>query len=141
MKSPLKRAGRPVLKLLSVAIVAGNEEGCIAATVVRPLRDTGVNGFRRAITFGFDHSHGDALVVMMADESEDCSDVVKYRQLPDQGCGAVIGSLCMKGLSVLDYPTHEPLYQPPRRSFLAFSVQRLQAKLARGRGMPVAPTS
>ncbi|HUN62768.1 MAG TPA: glycosyltransferase family 2 protein, partial [Candidatus Sulfotelmatobacter sp.] len=41
-----------------------------------PVRNTGRNGFGRAVVCGLDHSKGDAVVVMMADESDDCRDVV-----------------------------------------------------------------
>src|ERR1051326_9124979 len=43
-----------------------------------PLRNDGENGYGRAVTFGFEHARGDALIVMMADESDDCRDVVRY---------------------------------------------------------------
>ena len=45
-----------------------------------PMQNSGPHGFGRAITLGFDHVHGDAVVVMMADESDDCRDVVRYWQ-------------------------------------------------------------
>ena len=48
---------------------------------LRPVRNTGEHGFGRAVTFGLDHIHGDAMVVMMADESDDCRDVVRYWEL------------------------------------------------------------
>jgi glycosyltransferase involved in cell wall biosynthesis len=39
------------------------------------------HGFGRAIVCGIDHSRGDAVVIMMADESDDCRDVVRYWKL------------------------------------------------------------
>jgi dolichol-phosphate mannosyltransferase len=47
---------------------------------------------------------GDAVVVMMADESDDCRDVVRYWQLLNEGWDAVFGSRFMKGGGVIDYP-------------------------------------
>ena len=38
---------------------------------LKPLQNTGQNGFGRAITFGLDRMTGDAAVIMMADESDD----------------------------------------------------------------------
>src|SRR5262245_42763028 len=38
---------------------------------VRPLRNTGAHGFGRAVVHGFDHLRGDAVIIMMADESDD----------------------------------------------------------------------
>src|SRR6202012_3770534 len=35
----------------------------------RPVQNAGEHGFGRAITYGFGHATGDAVVVMMADES------------------------------------------------------------------------
>jgi dolichol-phosphate mannosyltransferase len=78
----------------------------LAATVpeLRPLQNTGRHGFGCAIIHGLDHIHGDAAVIMMADESDDCRDVVKYWQLLNQGWDAVFGSRFMKGGGVIDYP-------------------------------------
>ena len=41
-----------------------------------PMQNLGPNGFGRAIIDGLDHATGDAVVIMMADESDDCRDVV-----------------------------------------------------------------
>src|SRR5580693_2339907 len=46
----------------------------------KPVQNLGEHGFGRAITHGFKHVTGDAVVVMMADESDDCRDVVRYWQ-------------------------------------------------------------
>src|SRR3954447_24962988 len=45
---------------------------------LRPLQNRGLHGFGRAIIYGLDNMHGDAVVIMMADESDDCRDVVRY---------------------------------------------------------------
>ncbi len=47
---------------------------------------------------------GDAVVVMMADESDDCRDVVRYWRLLNEGWDAVFGSRFIKGGGVIDYP-------------------------------------
>ena len=70
----------------------------------RPLQNTGEHGFGRAITFGFSHVSGDAVVVMMADESDDCRDVVRYWRTLDEGWDAVFGSRFLRGGGVIDYP-------------------------------------
>ncbi len=69
-----------------------------------PVQNTGPNGFGRAIVYGIDHSQGDCVVIMMADESDDCRDVVRYWQLLNEGYDAVFGSRFMKGGGVIDYP-------------------------------------
>ena len=62
------------------------------------------HGFGRAIIAGFNQMSGDAVVVMMADESDDCRDVVRYWNKLNEGWDAVFGSRFMKGGGVIDYP-------------------------------------
>ncbi len=69
-----------------------------------PVRNNGQHGFGRAVVRGFDHSKGDAVVVMMADESDDCRDVVRYWEILNDGHDCVFGSRFMKGGGVIDYP-------------------------------------
>jgi dolichol-phosphate mannosyltransferase len=71
---------------------------------LQPVQNTGPHGFGRAIVYGFDRMHGDAVVIMMADESDDCRDVVAYWKLLNQGWDAVFGSRFLKGGGVVDYP-------------------------------------
>ncbi len=73
----------------------------------RPVQNPGEHGFGRAVSYGFDHSTGDAVAVMMADESDDCRDVVRYWELLGQGWDAVFGSRFVKGGGVVDYPGHK----------------------------------
>ena len=68
------------------------------------IQNEGLHGFGRAIIYGFDHMNGDAVVVMMADESDDCRDVVRYWDLLNAGWDAVFGSRFIKGGGVIDYP-------------------------------------
>jgi len=75
----------------------------------KPIQNPGEHGFGRAITFGFNHASGDAVVVMMADESDDCRDVVRYWQILDRGWDAVFGSRFVRGGGVIDYPRHKLL--------------------------------
>jgi len=70
----------------------------------RPVRNDGANGFGRAIVFGLNYMRGDAVVIMMADESDDCRDVVTYWALLNEGWDAVLGSRFLKGGGVVDYP-------------------------------------
>ena len=73
-------------------------------TALKPVQNTGQNGFGRAVSLGLDHMTGDAVVVMMADESDDCRDVVRYWQELQKGYDCVFGSRFMKGGGVIDYP-------------------------------------
>jgi dolichol-phosphate mannosyltransferase len=61
-------------------------------------------GFGRAVISGLDHMKGDAVVIMMADESDDCRDVVRYWQKLNEGYDCVFGSRFVKGGGVIDYP-------------------------------------
>jgi len=74
---------------------------------LRPVQNTGENGFGNAVAFGIDHSQGDAVVIMMADESDDCRDVVRYWNLLGEGWDAVFGSRFIRGGGVIDYPAHK----------------------------------
>jgi dolichol-phosphate mannosyltransferase len=71
---------------------------------LRPIQNTGANGFGRAIICGLDHVQGDGVVIMMADESDDCRDVVRYWHLLNEGWDAVFGSRFIRGGGVIDYP-------------------------------------
>jgi dolichol-phosphate mannosyltransferase len=79
-------------------------ETCSRVPTLRPIKNEGPHGFGRAIILGLDRMSGDAAVVMMADESDDCRDVVRYWQLMNQGWDAVFGSRFIKGGGVIDYP-------------------------------------
>ena len=74
---------------------------------LRPIQNTGQHGFGRAVTFGLDNMRGDAVVIMMADESDDCRDVVRYWQLLNEGWDAIFGSRFIRGGGVIDYPFYK----------------------------------
>ena len=71
---------------------------------LRPIRHPGPKGFGRAVTYGLDHMAGDAVVIYMADESDDCRDVVRYWNRLNEGYDCVFGSRFIKGGGVIDYP-------------------------------------
>src|SRR3954470_5066427 len=74
---------------------------------LHPVKNEGLNGFGRAIICGLDNAKGDAIVVMMADESDDSRDVVRYWELLNEGWDAVFGSRFIRGGGVIDYPLHK----------------------------------
>jgi len=74
----------------------------IRVPALRPIQNQGGHGFGRALTHGFSHLIGDAVIVMMTDESDDCRDVVRYWELLSQGGDAVFGSRFMRGGAVID---------------------------------------
>jgi dolichol-phosphate mannosyltransferase len=71
---------------------------------LRAIQNTGQHGFGRAIIHGLAAVKGDAVVIMMADESDDCRDVVRYWKALNEGYDCVFGSRFMKGGGVIDYP-------------------------------------
>lgn len=74
---------------------------------LRPVQNAAEHGFGRAVTFGLDQARGDAMVIMMADESDDCRDVVRYLEALNEGWDAVFGSRFVRGGGVVDYPQHK----------------------------------
>jgi dolichol-phosphate mannosyltransferase len=80
------------------------QECAMRVPALRPVRNDGEHGFGRAVTLGFDHARGDAVVVMMADESDDCRDVALYWTTLNEGWDAVLGSRFVRGGGVADYP-------------------------------------
>ena len=69
-----------------------------------PVQNRGDHGFGLAIIAGINAAKGDALVIMMADESDDNRDVVRYWKLLGEGWDCVFGSRFMPGGGVIDYP-------------------------------------
>src|SRR6202035_4043465 len=68
------------------------------------VKNHGPHGFGRAVTRGIDEMKGDAVVIMMADESDDCRDVVRYWTLLQEGYDCVFGSRFLRGGGTIDYP-------------------------------------
>jgi dolichol-phosphate mannosyltransferase len=71
---------------------------------LKVIQNTGSKGFGRAIILGLDYITGDAVVIMMADESDDCRDVICYWQELNKGYDCVFGSRFVKGGGTIDYP-------------------------------------
>lgn len=71
---------------------------------LHPVQNDGEHGFGRAIVYGLDQMRGDAAVIMMADESDDAKDVVRYWNTLNEGYDCVFGSRFIKGGGVIDYP-------------------------------------
>jgi len=71
---------------------------------LHPVQNAGLHGFGRAIIHGLDNMRGDAVVIMMADESDDSRDTVRYWQVLNEGYDCVFGSRFIKGGGTIDYP-------------------------------------
>jgi dolichol-phosphate mannosyltransferase len=85
-----------------------------------PIQNQGLHGFGRAIICGFNQMRGDAVVIMMADESDDCRDVVRYWNLLNEGWDCVFGSRFIKGSRVFDYPWFKLALNRWANTFLRF---------------------
>jgi dolichol-phosphate mannosyltransferase len=71
---------------------------------VRAIQNPDLHGFGRAIVEGLNDVTGDAVVIMMADESDDCRDVVRYWKTLNQGWECAFGSRFLPGGGTIDYP-------------------------------------
>jgi dolichol-phosphate mannosyltransferase len=71
---------------------------------LQPIRNDGAHGFGRAVIRGLEAVTGDAVVIVMADESDDCRDAVRYWHTLNQGWECVFGSRFVPGGGVIDYP-------------------------------------
>src|SRR5579864_4436690 len=64
---------------------------------VRAFQNPSEPGFGTAVIHGLRMATGDAVVMMMADESDDCADVVRYWRELGEGYECVFGSRFIKG--------------------------------------------
>jgi dolichol-phosphate mannosyltransferase len=69
-----------------------------------PVENPKPHGFGRAVVHGFGRSTGDAVVLMMGDESDDCRDAYRYWETLNEGFECVFGSRFVPGGGVVDYP-------------------------------------
>jgi len=126
MKSEsLPPANTERLKLFSVVIPARDEAESLPATIEHLHLEFSLNQVPHEIVVvddgsqdrtwevlqqlqakvpGLRHIQGDAAVIMMADESDDARDAVRYWKLLNEGWDCVFGSRFIKGGGVIDYP-------------------------------------
>lgn len=71
---------------------------------LQPVQNPGPHGFGMAVRYGLTKSTGDAVVIMMADESDDVRDVVVYWKKLQEGWDCVFGSRFIRGGGTIDYP-------------------------------------
>lgn len=71
---------------------------------VRLERNLGAHGFGRAIRYGLECFTGDAVVIVMADASDDPDDVVKYYYILRDEAECAFGSRFIRGGKTIDYP-------------------------------------
>jgi dolichol-phosphate mannosyltransferase len=71
---------------------------------VRVLRSHFSNGFGFAVRAGLETFEGDAVAIVMADGSDDPSDLVLYYELLEEGYDCAFGSRFLPGATISDYP-------------------------------------
>ena len=71
---------------------------------LRSVQNSAPHGFGRAIVRGLNVMRGDAVVIMMADDSDDCRDVVRYWEKLQEGYDCVFGSRFIRGGRAVNYP-------------------------------------
>jgi dolichol-phosphate mannosyltransferase len=92
---------------------------------LRPLRNEGQHGFGRAIARGLDAMQGDAVIIMMADESDDFNDAARYWEKLNEGYDCVFGSRFIRGGGTIDYPLPKLMLNRLANFFIA-TMFRLQ---------------
>ncbi|MCC5840354.1 MAG: glycosyltransferase family 2 protein [Opitutales bacterium] len=89
-------------------------------STLRPVQNTGTHGFGLAIRFGLSRATGDALIIMMADESDDVRDAVVYWKKLNEGWDCVFGSRFIKGGGTIDYPAVKYFFNRLANLFIRF---------------------
>lgn len=85
------------------------EQQSAADSCVRLVRNTGKHGFGYAVRCGLDAFTGDAVVIVMADDSDDPEDVIKYYYILRDEADCAFGSRWIQGGRVHDYPVAKRL--------------------------------
>jgi dolichol-phosphate mannosyltransferase len=86
---------------------------------LRPLQNGDRHGFGRAIIRGLDAMTGDAVIIMMGDESDDCGDAVRYWEKLNEGYDCVFGSRFIRGGGTTDYPLPKWILNRLANTFIA----------------------
>ncbi len=85
---------------------------------LRPVRNEGRHGFGRAVALGLSEIRGDAVVIMMADESDDPKDVARYWEQLNNGFDCVFGSRFIRGGGTTEYPIGKLILNRIANTFL-----------------------
>ena len=104
---------------------------------MRCVRNEAPNGFGFAVRKGLEEFRGDAVVIVMADGSDDPRDVVLYYRVLEAGYDCAFGSRFMPGAQVHDYPRIKLDDQPRRQRRHPDALPaRLQRHDERVQGLP-----
>ncbi len=109
LRTTLGREGIPYELLV---VDDGSSDTTVAVVETRAAEDPGVrvvqnpgpHGFGRAVRYGLDRFTGDAVVIAMADASDDPADVVAYYRVLRDEADCAFGSRFIRGGGTVDYP-------------------------------------
>jgi dolichol-phosphate mannosyltransferase len=82
------------------------------------VRNTGKHGFGYAIRCGLDTFTGDAVIIVMADDSDDPEDVVRYYYILRDKADCAFGSRWMHGGRVYNYPAIKKIVNRLANTFI-----------------------
>jgi dolichol-phosphate mannosyltransferase len=85
---------------------------------VRLIRNTGKPGFGNALRCGLDNYHGDAVIFVMADASDDPEDVIKYYYILRDRADCALGSRWIRGGNVYNYPVIKKIINRLANTFI-----------------------
>lgn len=85
---------------------------------VRLVRNTGKHGFGYAVRCGLDVFTGDAVIIVMADNSDDPEDVIRYYYILRDRADCALGSRWIRGGQVRDYPTFKKVVNRLANTFV-----------------------
>lgn len=74
---------------------------------LRLINNKPPNGFGFAVRAGLDNFKGDAVAIVMADQSDRPKDLVSFYSKMQEGYDCVFGSRFIKGAKVVDYPVYK----------------------------------
>jgi dolichol-phosphate mannosyltransferase len=76
------------------------------------------HGYGLAVREGLDACRGSAIAIVMADGSDDPSDLIRYYNKLNEGYDCVFGSRFISGSRVIDYPIHKLILNRLANTFI-----------------------
>lgn len=86
---------------------------------IRLIPNSGAHGFGYAVRAGLRLFTGDAVAIMMADNSDSPRNLVTYYRYLERGAECVFGSRFIRGGGTTDYPAHKLLVNRLANRFIA----------------------
>lgn len=71
---------------------------------IQVIKNTGANGFGRAVRFGLQHATGEAIIIYMADLSDSPRDILTYYYILRDEADCAFGSRFIRNSKVTHYP-------------------------------------